>query len=164
MAARPIQPPLASSPAGLQHFADAARADGDDGAGVAAVRAHQRGERIRFETQRRVAGIGIRELPRPLAIVHAGEAETDGNAIQRRLLDTGIDEGLAGGLLHGRPRAGDAEPQAGWPAGALGQFDAAVARKPRDAHAGAGAAAVDADEIVDHMSAVPGRSGHYRQH
>ena len=80
--------------------------------------------------------------------MHAGQAKADGDGADRRVRDAGLRERLGDRVADGFPGVVDAVREAGRAALALRQFDAVGAGKP---YAGAGSAAVDADEVFDHM-------------
>lgn len=132
----------------VQHFAHAARADGNDGARLARMRAQQGGQGIGFECHKGIAGIVFDEAGGPLLVVHAGQAQADGHALQRRLFQAGGAEGQGDGMRHGSPGPFDAQSQAGRAALSLRQF---LAVEARQAYAGSAAPAVDADYVFDHV-------------
>nr|GEU28044.1 chaperone protein DnaJ A6, chloroplastic [Tanacetum cinerariifolium] len=142
------------APVGQLDLAHAARAQRDDGAGLAVVRAQHRGMAVRFQRHDRVAGIGGNELRCPLFVVHAGQSEADGNRCTRRGGQAGVVERLGDCCVHGCPGARNAVHQAGRTAGAFGDgcglAGMAGVVEAGQARAGAAAAAVYADEKFDH--------------
>eukprot|EP01034_Spumella_vulgaris_P025644 gene25644-32122_t len=109
---------------------------------LALVRAQHGGVRIGFQRHRRVARIGRHEVGCPLPVVHTRQAQADGDAFARRVVQAAGLEGLGGRILDRGPGVLDAVQQAGWAAVAFAQRCAVGAHQ---AHPGTAAAAIDAD-------------------
>jgi hypothetical protein len=114
-----------------------------------AVGAHQGAEAVGVEHEGGKAGIGGHELRRPVLVVHARETEADRHRGQGRGADIRHRAGFADGGQDGDPGIVDAVGKAGRAGAGLRQFFAAGGGASQ-AHAGAGAAAIDADEVFDH--------------
>ncbi|EEF22019.1 conserved hypothetical protein [Ricinus communis] len=133
---------------GQLDFADAAGAQRDDGARLAGVRAQHCGMAVAFQRHARVARIGGDKRGRPVLVVHARQAEADGDARGGGDRQAGGAERLRGSVGDGGPGIGNTVHQTGWTGGAFRDVGAVGARQ---AYPGAAAAAINADEKFDHV-------------
>jgi hypothetical protein len=126
----------------IRRCRDAARAERDDHAVGAPVRAEQCRVRIAFDGESGQRGRLREKRRQPVAVVHAREAATEHTARPAER-NAGVRECLLAAGRNGKPRTFDAKPQARRPARRMRQF---APLRVGEHDACSGAAAVDADQ------------------